>query len=326
MNEFSDFKKFALISIIVLVIWRLFYNFLKSWCILSRLNIKSDYGIPPFGSHWREIFNIESWYNTLKRLYDMYPNDRFVVLHEIGGRPAYLIRDPELVRQITIRDFSSFVNRIFEIHASTDPVHGYRLSNLKTDDWRRIRNVVTPLLTGLKLKQVVIPSLDENKQDLVQFLNQKFEAGKQNELIVDMMELSTRSGVDGFCLTAFGLKTDSLRSNGNDYGFYDSTQSYIAYKKSMSRAMYWAIIRIPRLMKHFFGRTIMLAKDQAFFTKSCIDIADNRNANQIQRSDYIQLLQTLRNASDNTAKSIIEISFPSFFPKETREIKNSFYI
>lgn len=212
----------------------------------------------------------------------------------------------ELLRQITIRDFSSFVNRIVQVDRSTDPIHGNRLSNFKTDDWRRIRNVVTPLLTSLKLKQVVIPSLDENKQDLVQFLSKIIESSGKTELIVDVMDLSTRSGVDGFCLTAFGLKTDSLRSNGNDYGFFDCTQSYLSHKKTMSRALNWSILSFPRVMKHLFGKTLMLAKDQAFFAKSCIDIADNRNSNQIQRSDYIQLLQTLRKSNDNTGKSMTQ--------------------
>lgn len=307
MGQLSNFEKIALISIVVLVIWRLFYNFLKTWYNLSRTSIKCDYRvIPPFGSHWREIFNIESWHDTLKRFYYQYPNDRFVVLHEIGGRPEYLIRDPQLVRQIAIRDFRSFVNRINDIHATTDPMLGNELTNLKIDEWRRVRNLLTPLLSGQKLKQVVIPSLDENKQNLLEFLNDKFETSKTKELTVDIMDLSTRSGVDGFCLTAFDLKTDSLRSN--DYGFFDSAQSYLANAESMSSATYWAIKCFPRAMKHLFGKTLMLTKDQEFFTKSCIDIADNRIANKILRSDYIQLLQVLRdNTSDNTINSTIDI-------------------
>lgn len=309
MEKSYNFEKFALLSIVVLVLWHLFYKFFKSCCILLRTNIKCDYGIPPFGSHWREIFNIDSWHDTLKHFYYKYPNDRFVVLHEIGGRPEYLIRDPELVRQIAIRDFSSFVNRIGEIHPKTDYILGNELTNLKTGDWRRIRNILTPLLTGQKLKQVVIPSLDECKQDLVQFLCKKFESSDKMELIVDMMELSTRSGVDGFCSTAFGLKTDSLRSNGNDYGFFNSAQSYLSHADSMSRAMYWTILHFPRIMKHLFGKTLMLDTDQEFFTKSCIDIADNRIANKIQRSDYIQLLQILRDNSDNTTNRMINNRF-----------------
>ncbi|XP_055312288.1 cytochrome P450 9e2-like [Sitodiplosis mosellana] len=304
MDKLSTFESFALISIVVLLIWHLFYNFFKTWCTLWGTNIKCDYGIPPFGTHWREIFNIESWHNTLKRLYYAYPNDRFIVLHEIGGRPQYLIRDPALVRQIAIRDFSSFVNRIGEINASTDTVLGHELTNLKTNDWRRIRNLLTPLLSGQKLKQVVIPSLNENKKDLCTFLTEQLEtSGKNESIVVDMMDISTRSGVDGFCLTAFGLKTDSLRSNGNDYGFFKSAKSFLEHSDSTSSAMYHLIVHFPRVMKHLFGKTLMTTADQNFFTKSCIDIADNRIANKIQRSDYIQLLQILRDSGDNTTNN-----------------------
>lgn len=142
MDKFVTFESFALISIIVPLFRHLFHNFFKTLCILWRSNIKCVYGIPPFVSHWREILNIESWNHTLKRLYYAYPNERFVVLLEIGGRPQHLIRNPVLVRRIAIRDFSSFVNRIGEINASTDRMLGHELTNLKSKDWRRIRSIV----------------------------------------------------------------------------------------------------------------------------------------------------------------------------------------
>lgn len=101
MEKTSSFEHFALITIVILVLWGLFSNFVKSWWILSRTNIKCvDYGIPPLGSHWREIFKIEPWTTTLVNMYHKYPNDRFVVLHEIGGRREFLIRDPGEYRGI----------------------------------------------------------------------------------------------------------------------------------------------------------------------------------------------------------------------------------
>lgn len=313
MEKTFNFEQIALISTILLTIFLLFSNYLKTWYTLLRSDVKCDFGMPVFGSHWREIFQIESWLSTLKHLYYKYPNERFVVLQGVGGQPEYLIRDPELVRTVTIRDFSSFVNPIADYHTGTDPVPSYQLGNMKTDDWRRMRNIITPLMTGQKLKQVAIPSLDECKRDLVQFLNDKLDRTNKNELVVDMMDLSLRSIVDGFCLTAFGLKTDSLNSDGNDYGFLASTKSYINHKNTMRRAIYWAIIKFPRVMKFIFGKTLMPVKDQTFFTKSCMDFADDRIKNKINRPDYVQLLQTVRDKSVNSkAKSMDDIFFGIF--------------
>lgn len=299
-NKRISTEQFALVSVIFVLILSLIYKYVKIWIRFWQTHSACELGIPILGTHWRGIFHIETWHNTVKRLYYKYPDDRFVILHEIGGRPAYLIRDPELVKKIAISDFSSFVNRISGFYPVTDPVQGHKLTNTVTDDWKRIRNLITPLMSGQKLKQIMIPSLDEHHRGLIQFLDEKMH---DNELVVDMMDLSTRSVVDGFCAIAFGVKGDSLRSTGDDYGFYESAMSFLKHRSAMSKATYWAIIHHPRIMKFFFGKTLMPQRDNDFFIASCNDIADNRNANQIKRSDYMQLLQSLRDETNNENNS-----------------------
>lgn len=314
---------FLLISTGLLFVTWLFNALLKTWFFNLRYDLKCDFGIPIFGSHWREIFNIESWHETLKRLYYQYPSERFVALQGIGGTPEFLIRDPELVKQIAVRDFSSFVNRIGGVHSSTDPIIGNELTNLNTDDWRRVRNLLTPLLSGQKLKQIVIPSLFDNKRELIEYLSSQMQKTDQNELIVDMMDLSTRSSVDGFCQIAFGIKTDSLRSQGDEYGFFESSQSITKHFGSLSNATYWGIIYFPHFMKFLFGKTFISRIDHEFFTKSCKDIADNRANNKINRSDYIQLLQSLRDKSltdENKTKSMMIILISSRWCKRNELI------
>lgn len=306
-DDVSYTGNYLIFSTILLLLSWIQYKFVRTWFKILRSNVKCDFGIPPFGSHWREIFQFEAWQNTLKRFYYKYPDERFVVLHEIGGRPEFLIRDPQLVKQIAVRDFSSFSDKIAStIHASTEPIIGNLLSNSATEPWQRMRTVLTSLLSGQKLKQIVIPTLDENKRKFVKFLNKEIQKGNQRELHVDMLDLSTRSGVDGFCMTAFGLNANSLDSSGDDYGFFNFTQSIKENRKSLSRAMHWIIVSFPHTMKFLFGKSLLRSKDEEFFIKTCKGIADNRIANKISRSDYIQLLQIIRDESsvgDNRLKS-----------------------
>lgn len=190
MEKAFQFEKFTLISLTLLLFVYSLWSYLKIWFNLMRSGVKYDLGIPPFGTHWREIFKIESWHQTMERLYYSYPSERFVVLQDIGGKPAYLVRDPELVRKIAIRDFGSFVDRIIDIHPGTDPVPGHALTNSKIDTWKRLRNMVTPLMSGQKLKQIVVPSVDESKRDLVQFLIGESQKCDSKGLIVDIKDLS----------------------------------------------------------------------------------------------------------------------------------------
>lgn len=154
---------------------------------------------------------------------------------------------------------------------------------------------------------MVIPSLNETNRDVVSYLNEEMQRIGKDEIVVDMLDLSTRSVVDGFCLIAFGVKANSLRSKGQDYGFIECAKSVLKYIRGMNRATYWAIIHFPRVMKFLFGKTLIPKKDNDFFISSCNDIADTRIANKINRPDFMQLLQSMRDKSqpdDSKTKGI----------------------
>lgn len=291
------FEEYLWISVVVLTLTWLFHDFISSWLFFTHHNVKFDLGIPPFGSLWRVILNKESWSQTLKRIYYNYPNEKFIGLTEMGGRKQWLVRDPDLIRQIAVRDFSHFVNRIDSVHSATDLLIGHELTNLKTSDWRQMRTILTPMLSAQRLKRIALPALNESKIELVTFLKNEIKLTNNKVLSVDMMDLMTRSGIDSFCSTALSLKTDSLHNNGENYGFYDYTQSYLRHSDSVSQLMYQLILKFPRIMKFVFGKTVTNPNDNKFFIQSCQNIADKRIENKLERPDYLDLLQKIRDRS-----------------------------
>lgn len=278
-----------LIGTFVLLI---FYDYLgRTVRFYRRNNVKYDTGLPVLGSHYRRVLNIEPWRTTLQKLYYKYANESFIGLHEIGGGASYLIREPELVKKILVRDFSHFVNRYGDVNASTDPLISHQLTNLKTEDWRRIRSLLTPMFTSQKFKQILIPSLNETRCELIDFLMEKFEAERSQCISVDMMELSIRSGIDGFCRSALGIKTDSLRNN--DGGFYDISDTYVKHLDDLGGFQYISIQVLPRVMKYLFGSTLTQSNVDSFYRETFAQIADTRAAQNIQRNDYLRILEML---------------------------------
>lgn len=276
-------------AFVLLILWDYFGRTVRFY---KRYNVKYDIGVPVFGSYYRRVFNIEPWSITLRKLYQKYSNESFIGLHEIGGEPSYLIRDPQLVKQITIRDFNYFVDRYDEVNASTDPLIGHQLTNLKTEEWRRIRALLTPMFTSQKFKQILIPSLIETRCELIDFLMEKFAVDGSQCISVDMMELSTRSGIDGFCRSALGIKTDSLRKN--DGGFFEIGDAYVKYLNDLGGFKYFGIMTLPRLMKYLMKTTLTQPNVDSFYRETFAQIADTRIAKNIQRNDYLRILQTLR--------------------------------
>lgn len=90
---------------------------------------------------------VSHWYN--------HPNaqDQPIVGIHVFHKPGLIIRDPELIKQILITDFSKFSNR----YASLDPKDTMGVNGLffgKNPNWRIIRNKMTPAFSSVKMKQM----------------------------------------------------------------------------------------------------------------------------------------------------------------------------
>ena len=69
-----------------------------------------------------------------------------------GRRPTIVITDPEMIKQITIKEFPKFQNRWFpEVNS---PMSSF-LFIAKNDQWKRIRTTLSPTFSATKLKEVI---------------------------------------------------------------------------------------------------------------------------------------------------------------------------
>lgn len=80
-------------------------------------------------------------------------------VHKIcfGRIPVIVVSDPEIVKQILIKDFWKFPNRPLFIKPNPPLNSGLFLA--RDDTWKRILNTLTPTFTATKLKQIV-PIID----------------------------------------------------------------------------------------------------------------------------------------------------------------------
>lgn len=100
-------------------------------------------------------------------------------------RPALLVRDADLAKNILTTDFASFHDRGIYTNPN-DPVANHMLM-LPGEEWKRIRSKLTPTFTSGKLKGMmpVILQIAEN-------LKQKLLPSAEKEEIVEMKDLLMR--------------------------------------------------------------------------------------------------------------------------------------
>lgn len=84
------------------------FNYWKS------LGVNGPNPIPFFGNISRFYLGKMSLGDYLKEIYDYYPQESAVGIY-IGREPALVLRDPEYIKHVLIKDFSYFGDRVHDI-------------------------------------------------------------------------------------------------------------------------------------------------------------------------------------------------------------------
>ena len=92
-----------------------------------------------------------------------------------GRTPVIVVSDPEIVKQILVKDFWKFPNRPQFIKPNPPLSSGLFFARDKT--WKRIRNTLTPTFTAAKLKHIV-PIIDGASDRLMEKMKTFSETGK----------------------------------------------------------------------------------------------------------------------------------------------------
>ncbi|KAJ7371318.1 Thromboxane-A synthase [Desmophyllum pertusum] len=125
----------AIASLLLLVVLFLYWCGTRGFADLKKLNVPGPKPVPFLGN-----FLEARKYNGLHLMYlDYVKKYGKVFAICLGGRPSLVVADPELLKQILIKDFSNFRNRFMPGRAG-----GKGVFSARDDTWKRIRNTLTP--------------------------------------------------------------------------------------------------------------------------------------------------------------------------------------
>lgn len=167
-------------------------------------------GIPylkplPFFGNVRDIFLIKkSLGDCCRSLYER--SDKPYVGIFVCDDPYLLLRNPEVIKSILIKDFAYFMNRSSVNNKSDDPMGSHILFLMKKDDWRNMRRKITPVFTSGKMKLMHKLVLECSK-DLVEHLEQRVIG----DTMIETRDLCARYTTDTITSSAFGLNANCFK-------------------------------------------------------------------------------------------------------------------
>ncbi|KAK3697752.1 hypothetical protein QZH41_010307 [Actinostola sp. cb2023] len=126
----------------------------------------------------------------------------------IGRKASIVIADPELLKQIMVKDFHNFTNR----HRDFPPDKRHKgLTTITDGDWRRVRSVLTPTFTSGKLK-TMIPLIETSCETLVDKMQDIADSGKS----VDIFSWFSLMTLEVILSTAFGVQSPIQTGSSNN--------------------------------------------------------------------------------------------------------------
>ncbi|XP_011647773.1 cytochrome P450 9e2-like [Pogonomyrmex barbatus] len=280
----------------------LYYFVLSKISYFEQLKIPHERPIPLIGNMAPFIFRQMSPAENVQRLYKLFSHAKYFGMFDCIT-PVYVIRDPDLINTIAIKEFDNFCDHLGFVNETLDPIASRNLFNLQGDHWREMRKLLSPSFTSSKMKIMfeLMCQCGEN------FANSIVQSGKNGKLY-DMKEILSRYANDVVATCAFGINIDSFKHPNNEF--------YLLGKKALNfdgrlSFVFFINRNFPTLSK-FLKLRMFGPKVENFFKNIVSETVKVRDEQGIFRPDMIQLMMETRNKDSGPEFDINEMTAQAF--------------
>ncbi|KAL0100763.1 hypothetical protein PUN28_019265 [Cardiocondyla obscurior] len=277
--------------------------------LFKDLNYFERHGVPhvkPFplvGNMGPTILRRQSTIDFVKSMYDLYPDAKYIGVYDLNNNKTIMLRDPELIKSVTMKHFDMFMDRTSFVDESVDPFFGKNLVVLRGERWREVRAILSPAFTSSKMKNM-FKLMSDCGVDFSDYLA-KLPPEKRT---LDVKDLFTRYTNDVIATCALGISVDSIRNPKSDFYMHGveatNLKSTIIFKLFILKALPW----LARMLKLSF----ISRKAVNFFRDLIKTTIKARDENNIVRPDMLQLMMESRDKDGKIELSIDDMIAQAF--------------
>ncbi|XP_073998584.1 cytochrome P450 6j1-like isoform X2 [Rhodnius prolixus] len=195
-------------------------------------------------------------------------------------KPVLLLRDPELIRTVMVKEFNKFPDNDFEIGREIDPLLAINPFATKSPEWRNVRAIQLPSQTSSKIK-LMIPDMINCCKEMIAYIKDNIYKAHEAKAI------SACYTGDTVANCAFGLKSNSFSST--DPGFAAVAKGEVFGSNYWDNFAILCAMVAPAIGKLL--RLRIIHKDvEDYFVKVINSASDFRIKNGTRKNDFLQQL------------------------------------
>lgn len=228
--------------------------------------------------------------------------------------PFFCVRDPEVLKQLTVKDFDYFEDHRSFVDEKTDAMFGNSLISLKGSKWRDMRATLSPAFTGSKMRQMF-----DLVAECAEEMSSTFKKRSANDgsIACDMKDLFSKYTNDVISSTAFGYKVNSFENPDNE--FYLSGKKFLDFNTPLAAVKVLLMQTLPKIAA-LLDISFTDSKVKHFFRSMVLGNIESRTKEGLFRPDMINILMNVKRGKTNEANSVEQINADGFATVEESKI------
>ncbi|XP_055381432.1 uncharacterized protein LOC129612015 [Condylostylus longicornis] len=287
-------KMFSIAEILILLATFLFvfYKFMTRQhdCFVEK-NIPHIRPFLWFNNFPAAFFGGESVFDTLSRIHNKFRNEKIYGIFDFFG-PSIVLRDPEMIKQVTIKDSDHFMNHRELLTERDDPMFGNSVFTMRGEKWKDMRMTLTPAFTGNKMR-IMFDLIRECCEEAVRYLKEELK-GNPDGMDLDLKDYFTRFTNDVIATCAFGIKVNSLVDRDNE--FYRMGKKINTFDGWVGLKFF--LQTNFKYLTRAVGMNLFDKKHVNYFKNLVLSAMKYREEHNIVRPDMINILMEARKAAD----------------------------
>ncbi|CAL1686479.1 unnamed protein product [Lasius platythorax] len=238
---------------------------------------------------------VTSWKLFLRRLtfadyclyiYNYFPDAKYfgTVFWTDLSTPAVLLRDPELIKDVSVKDFEYFHDHRGFLDERIDPLVGKNMFSLRGDRWREMRNTLSRSFTASKMK-IMFDLISKCSSEFVNYLVDHPELCDN----VETKQIFRRYTTDVITTAAFSISVNSMKDQNNEF-YMRGIEISKSFSGPLAMFKFIFLLAYPRFAK-LLGMTGFFSPSTSEFFKRIVgETIRTREEQGIVKPDMMHLL------------------------------------
>jgi cytochrome P450 family 6 len=238
----------------------------------------------PFGNLGDMLFLKTSIGQLFENIYKELDGEKYGGTYALT-KPGFIFRDPDIIKNVLVKDFSSFHDRGFYMDEELEPLSG-NLLLLPGQRWRNLRVKLSPTFTSGKMKMMFQTLVDCGIE-----LGSILEKSASDEEIIEIRDVLARYSTDVISSCAFGIQCNCLKNPDAEFREWGRK----SFEPSIRNTIITVVaLTVPRLLS-VLKLTTLDPRISKYFRNMVEETVNYRERNNITRNDFMHLLIQIKN-------------------------------